>query len=166
MVVKRFLWLRRSARWRRGQSLVEMAMVLPFLVLIVMGTIEFGNYIYTYSELENATQRASEFASKTPPLNADDPNNTNDKCVQLALADAKSDIFLSNKANVTMTFSFPGSTPARQVGKQIQVSTSYPVAFLTPIGQRLFGNTTFQFTSRRTITSIDPPFGYNADCSY
>jgi Flp pilus assembly protein TadG len=130
---------------------------------MILGTIEFGYYIYTYSELENATRRASEFASKTPPINPLNPNDTNDKCVQLAKADALSDVFLSNKTNITMTFSFPNN--AREIGKQVQVSTSYPVTFLTPIGQRFFTSTTFQFTSRRTITSIDPPWGYKPDCS-
>ncbi len=51
-----------------GQSMVEMALVLPFLLFIVLGIIEIAYYIYTYTELENATRRASERASKTPPL--------------------------------------------------------------------------------------------------
>lgn len=162
--MKRFFLLLRRGRCQGGQSLVEMALVLPFLLTIILGTVEFGYYIYTYSELENATRRASEFASKTPPRSQTNPNDANDKCVQLAIADGKSNVFLSNKTNVTIAFAFPDN--ARQVGKRVQVSTSYPITFLTPVGQNLFGSTrTFQFTSQRTITSIDPPFGYKADCS-
>lgn len=156
--------LRLAQRHQRGQSLVEMALVLPFLVLIVLGTIEFGYYIYTYSELENATRRASEFASKTPPLSTSNPNDTNDRCVQLAKADAVSNVFLSKQAPITMTFAFPDNK--REIGKRVQVSTSYPLTFLTPVGQRLFGSARkFEFTSQRTITSLDPPLGYNANCS-
>ena len=57
-----------------GRSMVEMALILPFLLMVVLGVIELSYYIYTYSELENGTRRASERASKTPPLRATNPN--------------------------------------------------------------------------------------------
>ncbi len=51
--VKRYLFslllLFRSPRQRHGQSIVEMAVFLPFLLLITLGIIVFGYYVYTYS---------------------------------------------------------------------------------------------------------------------
>jgi len=140
-----------------------MALVLPFLLAIILGTVEFGYYIYTYSELENATRRASEFASKTPPLTVS--TNANDKCANLAKDDAIKGAILSNLNRTDIQVGYVAGN-RRQSGDQIQVSTTYNGEFLTPVGQQWFGNTfSFQFTSRRTITSIDPPFGYQADCS-
>lgn len=38
---------------RRGQALVEFVLVIPVFILLVLGTIEFGNIIYQKYELEN-----------------------------------------------------------------------------------------------------------------
>jgi Flp pilus assembly protein TadG len=152
-------------RHARGQSMVEMALVLPFLLLVTLGIIELGYYVYTYSELENATRRASERASKTPPLSPDNPNDSNDRCTQLIKTDAINGVTLSDLQNDDITLAFVG-TGGRNIGDQIEVSINYTSQFLTPIGRQFFGNTlNFSFTTRRTITSIDPPRGYNTDCS-
>ncbi len=162
--MKRFLLVLRFPRRQRGQSLVEMALVLPFLALIVLGTIEFGYYVYTYSELENATRRASERASKTPPRFENDPNSSSDQCVLMIKDDAINGVSFSDlqRQHITLRFVDGGT---RKVGNQIEASTQYTGQFLTPIG-RMFGTTfTLQFTSRRTITSTSPPRGFNEDCS-
>jgi Flp pilus assembly protein TadG len=154
--------------------MVEMALVLPFLLFIVLGTIEVGYYIYMYSELENATRRASERASKTPPRYVTNPNDPNDKCTHLAEYDAIQGVFLSDLGPKNITFYYPPVVEAdgtsrqaiRQVGDQIEVALNYSGPMLTPIGERIFGDVLqFQFRSRRTITSIQPPRGFNADCS-
>lgn len=47
----------------RGQSLVEMAMIFPFLMLLVMGAIEFG-FIFTHSlAMEYATREGARVGS-------------------------------------------------------------------------------------------------------
>jgi Flp pilus assembly protein TadG len=149
-------------RRTHGQSIVEMALVLPFLVLVIFGIIELGYYVYIHSELENATRRASERASKTPPFVANDPD---DQCLQLIIGEALSGVTLSNLTSQNFSVTFVNNMP-RSPGNEIQVDLSYTGQFLTPIGQRFFGNTlNFAFTSRRTIISITPPSGYNYDCS-
>lgn len=39
-----------------GQSVVEMALVLPVLLLLLVGIIDFGRVFYYYSHLNLATQ--------------------------------------------------------------------------------------------------------------
>lgn len=151
------------SRRTSGQSIVEMALVLPFLVLITLGIIEFGYYVYTYSELENATRRASERASKTPPI---DPNNPADLCLQLIKLDAMQGGVLNqlDESDIAVSFVGGGSNP-RTVGNQIQIDLSHDGKFLTPVGQGMFGNIMrFRFTSRRTIVSLDPPPGFDSNC--
>ena len=42
----------------RGQSMVEMALVLPLLLALVMGMIEFGNLYATKIEMNNLARQA------------------------------------------------------------------------------------------------------------
>lgn len=172
-------------RRARGQSIVELALLLPFLVLFTLGTMELGYYVFTYSEMENATRRASEAASKTPPFttqNCDDvvapatrpggcpvDGNTapRDECAALIRQAAIDGILFSrlNASNFTTLITYPAGQ-MRQKGDQIQVEATYTGQWLSPIGRRFFGNTLqFRFTSRRTITSTRQPQGYNPDCT-
>jgi hypothetical protein len=166
-----------------GQSIVEMALILPFLLLITVGTMELGYYIYTYSELENATRRAAEWASTTPPFTAqscDDviapatrpsgcPSQSGaaqrDECASLIKQHALDNIFLSNLAPADMTISIVDNA-AREKGEIVQIATSYQGQWLSPIGRRFFGNVMrFQFTARRTIMDTSSPMGYEPNCT-
>src|SRR2546423_1235624 len=64
--------------------MVEMALVLPFLIVLVLGIADGGYYVFTYSELENGARRGSEWAYKSPPWTTDQSDdNTTDKCALL-----------------------------------------------------------------------------------
>lgn len=47
---------------RRGQSLVEFALVSPIFLLMVFGIIEGGRLVWTYHTLNNATREGLRFA--------------------------------------------------------------------------------------------------------
>jgi Flp pilus assembly protein TadG len=47
----------------RGQSLVEMAFILPVLVLLLIGIVNFGWFAYSYIELTNAANAGVHYAS-------------------------------------------------------------------------------------------------------
>jgi Flp pilus assembly protein TadG len=136
-----------------GQSLVEFALIAPLLILITMGIIDGGYYIYSYSELENATRRASEIAAKAAPNNS--------ACIAFARSEALKSVFLSDTApaRLPLSFSYPSG---RAVNQPAVVSVSYTGAYLTPIARGLFGPTfSFSFSSRRTILSTAPIFDAN-----
>lgn len=145
----------------RGQSLVEMALILPFLVMFTVGTMELGYYVYTYSELENATRRASEQAAKAPPINPANPDAASDACTQLAKQYAISNSFLSDLTTSNIKIMYVAGSAYRTPGiGQVQVETTYTINWLTPIGQKFFRNASnFRFTARRTITSTKAPPG-------
>jgi len=50
--------LRRWRAPRRGQALVEFALIVPLFVLIAVGIFEGGRAIYTYNALSNAADEA------------------------------------------------------------------------------------------------------------
>lgn len=54
------MW-RRIISSKQGQSLVEMAIILPLLLLLVMGTIEFGRLFGSYLIMENLTRSATRY---------------------------------------------------------------------------------------------------------
>jgi Flp pilus assembly protein TadG len=51
--------LTRLVSCRRGVVSVEAALVFPVLILLVMGAMEFGLLIFTYSAMQSATREAT-----------------------------------------------------------------------------------------------------------
>lgn len=47
----------------QAQAIVEFAIVLPILLLVLIGLLEVGRYIFIYSAATNASRNASRFAS-------------------------------------------------------------------------------------------------------
>jgi Flp pilus assembly protein TadG len=61
-------WLprrRRSARFK-GQSLVELALALPTLLLLMLGTIDVGRMFIGYIEMRNAVFEGARYGSRVP----------------------------------------------------------------------------------------------------
>lgn len=55
--------MRKTNRKTRGQSLVEMALVLPILLLLVLTFIDLARGVYYYSTLGNAVREGARYAS-------------------------------------------------------------------------------------------------------
>lgn len=53
----------------RGQSLVELAIVTPLLLLLFMGTVDAGRVIFAYIALEDAVQEGAIYRSHNPSAN-------------------------------------------------------------------------------------------------
>jgi len=60
---------RRAFAWRdeRGSQLVELALVLPILLLLLGATAEFGRFFYTYTTLLKGTRAATRYLVSQPP---------------------------------------------------------------------------------------------------
>lgn len=61
--------LERSMRDERGSPLVELALVLPVLLVMVFGTLEFANILYQQHILTKGVQEAARFAARNPSVN-------------------------------------------------------------------------------------------------
>lgn len=62
MIKKRYSTEKR-ARGYKGQAILEFAIVLPILMLILVGVLEVGRYMFIYSAATNASRNASRYAS-------------------------------------------------------------------------------------------------------
>lgn len=168
-------------RKSRGQALVEFALVFPIIMTFLFASIEFGFYVYSWSQANYAARRGAEQASSGPPVRAkDNAFYTNqvpqDECVRLIRAAAvrttigiqPSDVLISyhTGANDILPkyddpFGNPIPSPYRKPGNVIQVQVNYLYLPLTPIGDMFLTGRRIDATSRRTIvrydfSSIDP----------
>jgi len=50
----------------RGQSLVELALLLPFLLVLIVGALEFGRLFFTKIVITNAAREAAYYLSINP----------------------------------------------------------------------------------------------------
>lgn len=102
----------------RGSVAVEFALVLPVLLLIVFGIIDFGRALNAQIALTGAAREGARLAALGYPSAA----------VQARVAAAAPDL-----SGVTVTVAAscpPGAGPAADA----QVDVSYPFSFITPIG--------------------------------
>ena len=58
-------------RWQsdqRGTALVEVALIVPFLALLIFGTMEIGSVIYQQHVITKGVQEAARYAARSPSL--------------------------------------------------------------------------------------------------
>ncbi len=58
--------LRRFARSEEGGTLAELAILVPFLAIMLAGVSEFGRYFQTYTTLSKSTRTAARYLSNHP----------------------------------------------------------------------------------------------------
>jgi Flp pilus assembly protein TadG len=121
----------RRIKQARGQSLVEFALVLPLLMILVFGIIDFGMGLRSYISLTNATREGARFAAiggsaGAYPGNCDGVDNTTvvgRVCVSIEGLD---------RADLTsVAVDYPdGQNP----GESVVVSADYTYNYITPLG--------------------------------
>lgn len=100
---------------RRGQALVELALVLPFLILLVAGLLDVGLLLYAQIEFTAATQEVTRIASlneRTPAqlqtlYTSHLGNIQGVKNLSLAAFNSHPELGGRPGAEITMTLSFP-----------------------------------------------------------
>ena len=53
-------------RARRGQSLVELSLVLPMMLLLLLGTLDLGRAFFDYIQLRNAAREGAAYGARFP----------------------------------------------------------------------------------------------------
>lgn len=121
-------------RSRRGQSLVELALLLPFLLWICMGIVDFGRVYYYDNIAINAARSGARVAA--------DSSKTQDQIRAAVIADANGRISLVNNATyIPITETVPAATPPyRRIDTEVTVGVNTSVTLITPLISRVVGN--------------------------
>jgi Flp pilus assembly protein TadG len=156
--------MREQTERQSGQSMVEMALLLPFLLFVIFGIIDLGWYIYGYSTVDqaarNGTQKASEIppaiGKVTPTLNRADICVTNVLSATQAGAIFFPDMTTGTTAGNTIAISYPTGT--RGLGQPVQMDITYQIRPLTPLWRFVTfgtqGTMTVRTSARRSIESL------------
>jgi Flp pilus assembly protein TadG len=80
----------RHAGLRRGSSALELAIVLPVLVTIILGAVDFGRFAYNFIALSNAVRAGASWAMMNPPSSMASPPSAWQTSVQTAVSNEMS----------------------------------------------------------------------------
>ncbi len=137
-------------RKERGQSLVEVALTLPILLLILSGLLDIGRVYYIYIALEEAAQEAATFLAQNPwcqeptdipPADADLPDCANPNNAEYRVLNASNqEIELSRLQPIEYTYPLDGDgDPIIGIGATVTVTIRYDFPLVTPIIRNAFG---------------------------
>ena len=126
----------------RGSVAVEFALLLPVLLLIIFGTIDFGRAINAQITLTQAAREGARLASLGYSTSA-------------VTTRAQSAATGLSPVTVAVTSSCPAGAG---IGVDAVVTTTYTFSFVTPVGAfaAMFGTATFGSTLTLTVTGEMP----------
>ena len=155
-------------RGEGGASLVEFALVMPLLVLLMFGIIDFGRYFFAASSINSATRESARYGSIVGP---DDSNPNHSNCAgivaegnrfnsDLTAANYTIDYFdddaLLNKVadcdDSDATYPNP-STYTFETGDRVRVTVSESFDFITPAVSHAYNPLSVTSTDVRTMLS-------------
>ena len=153
---------------RRGQSLVELIVVLPVLLLLVAGAVDLGRVYFTTIALENAVKEGAFYGARDPACSSDavptcdDPENVRAhvevELGGLTITSFQAKCFVPG----TTVFTGPGKALADcEDGDLYYVRTQSPFSLITPIMSDIVGSG-LTLTSDATavvLTSFEPGSG-------
>ncbi len=131
----------------QGQTMVEFALILPVLLLVVLGLIEFGRAFFYYTMVSNAAREGTRYGIVQPK----DLAGIEDA--------AKRRLVLIPTDTVTIAVSYqfceggcaPDGSNIEEGRTQVVVDVSTDFSMMTPLFQPIFPPTTIRFVSARTI---------------
>ncbi len=65
-------FMRRFAREDKGTQLIELAIILPVMLMMMAATAEFGRFFYTYTTLAKATRAGARYLATSAVKSAED----------------------------------------------------------------------------------------------
>lgn len=112
---------RRSRRAPRGAAAVEFALIVPLLLLMILGSIDWGYFFFVQQVVTNAAREAARVGS----LTVFDPANPAADAAARAEAEGAASAYVANAGLA--------GTPAVAVtsGASIRVVVSYPTGSIT-----------------------------------
>ncbi|MCE9647692.1 MAG: pilus assembly protein [Chloroflexi bacterium] len=150
----------KGTRKGRGQSLVELAIALPVIVLILLGTIDFGMAIFSYAILRDAAQEGAWYGSFNPGNKLEIENRARNISPRAEDAIFASPVNLRDKELVKVNIKALGAYcqgSTNGVANSLQVNVSYNYPMMLPFVGPLLGSNTILLTGTATNIILQPP---------
>ena len=139
-----------SARRSSGQGLVEFALILPVLLLLILGIVEFGYAFTVYTGMFNAAREGARYGVVNP---SDVPGITSRVTSKISIGDASAvDIRVSYDGGPgTTVFTDTGRI---QIGDRVLIHLTYDLPTLTPVIQPIIRTLHIETQAARTVTTL------------
>ncbi|MBV6391951.1 MAG: hypothetical protein KPEEDBHJ_01167 [Anaerolineales bacterium] len=145
----------------RGQSLVELAVALPVILLILLGSLDFGMALFSYSIIRDAAQEGALYAS----INPGNREQIESRARNILPREDDEGIFSSpldlrdtDKVNVEIIVKgreCEGVT--RGTANYIQVRVTYLYPILMPFTGNIIGSDTIRLRAAASNVILQPP---------
>jgi Flp pilus assembly protein TadG len=144
--------MRRRVRQERGAELIEMALVLPLLLLIIMGIIDFG---FLFRELNVVTNAAREGARAGILPEYDSDQNVVDRVQQYMDASGMAVTCNSADCNVTSPVVDVAAPTGTFEARQVTVTVYHQFSFLSPIAAMFGGSFSSVALTGRAVMRLE-----------
>ena len=144
---------RRAARnGERGQALVEFALILPILLILLLGILDFGRAVAAYNSVSNGARSGARVAIVNQDLDA-----IRDAVEAEAFGLSDVDVAFEENAEGVPDCPVTSGPCCPQLGCVIQVTVSTEYVPATPIFSQLVGSITVSSDSRLPIERVLAP---------
>lgn len=146
--------------WRRegGATLVEFALVLPVVLLVIIGILDFGRAVTAYVTMSNASREGLRYATLHPAstpdaikesvVNRSSPLNAQQMTVRA--------LYSNDDGGTWREWTDPGAVKMNKTAIRIEVS--YPWSAATAFVGRFISNGSVTFTTTSTgLAQLDRP---------
>jgi Flp pilus assembly protein TadG len=151
--------LRNSVAGRNGQSLIEFAITLPVLVLLLLGTIDFGMAIFSYSMLRDSAQEGAFYGSFNPANATEIENRARNISPRAEDEVFSSPVRLRDTKKIGIDVKILGAAcqgATNGVANSIRVDVTYRYPIMMPIIGQLIGSGTIPLRGSATNIILQP----------
>ncbi len=136
----------------RGQAVAEVALVLPVLLLVMMGILDFGRAVFAYNTLSNAARDGARVAIVDQTVTSGIPVGAQ------RAADQATGLGINPSSDVDVTYTQPDGTscPNHSLGCIAEVTVRNRYRAITPIIGNIIGPINLEASTALEIEFTKP----------
>ncbi len=152
--------IKQPDRKERAQSLIELAVSLPVIILILLGTVDFGMAIFSYAILRDSAQEGALYGSFNPTNKVEIESRARNISPRADDAVFSSPINLRDKTLIKVEVKALGAAcqgSTNGVANTLQVTVSYKYPLIMPFIRPIVGANTIALAGMATNIILQPP---------
>lgn len=122
------LWFHELRSTQKGQAIVEMALVMPLLIMLLFGIVEFGRVLNTYMVVTNLSREGARIGAV---------GGSDTAIIDFVKSSAAASGFETSLISISPS---PSSISKRARGSSVMVTVSYPVDIFAPVIGTIIGD--------------------------